>query len=464
MGIAATISGLFISVTMILIFISAVRRSQFGWLIIYCEYFYFLGLGAAPLVMSALDINASGIFQSYESRNGQLGLSSFVHITLYGVGALFGYFSTRRSADNYASRIIGVAQRCNINNYNMFYWVCGLSLLANTLYFYFVGVENALLNASLTRSGVFSGLVGFEQYQFFKRLALIGSFSVIFIPFILSDGRRDISTFIILVVVTIPIYLLTVARSAILETLGVFFILFFSSRKRWGFIFPTIALITVCLLIFTFVYGKNFVAGLSSYLFLNKDFELIQFTAGGSDQLNSFFGQFVHLLYSIDAGINHFFAHGPTFAKDVLLSPLGILPSSWFSAMGLDYLSYQNVPVNEMSSAINTNYFEGGDKTFVPPYYTGFSAYLFPFVGGFIFGFVRFWMYAIIERSWVKTINCPENTWFPYLLLLLIISIMLFIPTTVSLAVFISLIVLFFLSLKRLLIVITSRRSAVAKG
>jgi hypothetical protein len=116
-----------------------------------------------------------------------------------------------------------------------------------------------------------------------------------------------------------------------------------------------------------------------------------------------------------------------------------------------------------MSSTINTNYFVGGDKTFVPPYITGVSAYLLPYVGGFVFGFTRFWMYAVIERSWIKSINSPENIWLPYLMLLLGVSMMLFIPATISLAFFILLIVSFLLALKRLLVVITSR-CVVAKG
>src|SRR5262245_47802496 len=101
--------GLTFSVIMGLIFVASVRHSSFGWLIISVEYFYVLGLGVFPLLLSLGIIENSDMLAVYESRNGTLGMATFFHIFLYGLGALYGYFFARQGAKKVSQRVVRIA-------------------------------------------------------------------------------------------------------------------------------------------------------------------------------------------------------------------------------------------------------------------------------------------------------------------------------------------------------------------
>ena len=162
-----------------------------------------------------------------------------------------------------------------------------------------------------------------------------------------------------------------------------------------------------------------------------------------------FFGQFGHLVYSIDAGVRNFLMHGPVVSNDILLSPLGFLPSFVYSAVGLDFLSYQLVADDQRLSCINDYYFLNADGCTIPPYLTGASAYFLPVLGGFISGFIKFFFYSIIELSWIRVRSSPEQIWVPLFLLLLVNRLFLLIPNSISFAVFVSIVLLFVLKLRK---------------
>src|SRR6266852_4200867 len=204
--------GLTFSVMMGLIFVSSVRRSSFGWLIISVEYFYVLGLGLFPLLLSLGIIENPELLADYELKNGELRIATFVHIFLYGLGALHGYFFARQVAKKVSQRVVRIALANNINNYGWFYFLSGLTIVFSVLHFSFVGLDTALLNVAFARSGDFSGLVGFEQYQFLKNLAMLGLYSIVFVPYIIIDGKHILSAFVIVAVVATFIYLQTAAR------------------------------------------------------------------------------------------------------------------------------------------------------------------------------------------------------------------------------------------------------------
>lgn len=433
---------------MAVIFVSSLRRSSFGWLIISVEYFNVLGLGVFPLLLSvnAIDMPQSAI--DYESRNGELTVATFVHIFLFGLGALFGYFGARPFARKASLRIMSFAANNKLDNYSWFYIVSGLSILFSGLYFGAVGFEIAIVTASSARGNDFSGLVGFEQYQFLKTLAMIGLFSMVFVPYIILDRRRIKSTFLIVALFTFPIYILTVARGVFVDTFvlfAVFYICF--GRSRCGSIILLVVISS--LMIFVFLFGKIFVGVLSVYLFGGGGFEL---AAKDESASAMFFGHFGHLIYSIDAGIRNFFAHGPVLSPDILLSPLGFLPSFVFSAFGMDALSYQIVSDNVRLSCINADYFSAESPCSFPPYYTGTSAYLFPVVGGLLFGVVKFWIYSVIEISWMRLMNRPQLLWFPVFLFFIATRLMLFIPNTISFAFFMMISLLLTLNVKKIFV------------
>ena len=107
------------------------------------------------------------------------------------------------------------------------------------------------------------------------------------------------------------------------------------------------------------------------------------------------------------------------------------------------------MPANATLACINTDYFQPFGECSVPAYLFGFSVYVLSFVGALVFGFVRFWLYSVIEHSWLKLRTRPELLWLPYTLFLVEFRLMLVIPGTIAFAVFVSLLVLSLLTFKR---------------
>jgi hypothetical protein len=454
------VAGLAFSITIAIVFLSSVRRSSFGWLIIFFEYFYVLGLGVYPLALALGAIDVPSVYADFESRNGQVLPETYAHISFYASGALVGYFGSRLLRRRASNWIISFAGSNRINSYTWFYAVSGLSILFSGLYFGVVGFKNSLVNASFARSGDFTGLAGFEQYQFLKTLAMIGPFSMVFAPYIVIEGKRLKSSFCIIAIFAVSIYALTVARVVFFDTFVFFSMLLIvlGRSKVVGIILAT----TVSLfMILVLLFGKVFVGVLSAYLFADADFV---FAAKSESISGYFFAHFAHLVYSIDAGIRNFQSNGPVIADDVLLSPLGFVPSFLYSAVGLDSLSYHLVDQSRWSSCINTTYFFTGGECSIPPYFTGVSAYVLPLVGGLLFGSLRFLVYGIIEGAWIKMRKNPELLWFPVVLLFVANQLMLFIPVTIAFAVFISMVLFASLFVRRLLIraLQRARRSSVS--
>lgn len=140
------------------IIVSAMKRSSFGWLVLTTEYYYLFGLGVFPIILGFGLTDGPALFSDYISNYGGFSVGTFFHISFYGVGALFGYYLARPITNRVSRRIIYFAAKNRINNYKWFYLVSGVSIIFSFLYFYFVGKEAALVNASLVRGGDLSGL------------------------------------------------------------------------------------------------------------------------------------------------------------------------------------------------------------------------------------------------------------------------------------------------------------------
>ncbi len=445
----AAICGLFFCIVMALIWLTSVRRSYFGWLIIYIEYFYVLGMGVYPLLISGGFIDYPSQALNYESTNNGISIAAFFHVILYGLGAICGYFLARPLARIISLKVISFAENNRINNYTWFYLISVLSLFFSGLYFSLVGIETALLNASFARGGDFSGLAGFEQYQFLKTLAMIGLYAMVFVPYIIFDGKRVKSTFIIISLIALSTYLLTVGRIILLDTLGLFMLFYFGFGKSRTAAY-VLGYVMFFLMLFIFVFGKVFVSAFAAYLFGSGSFELITKEESGSAV---FFGHFSSLIYSIDSGIKTFLKHGPGLSKANYLALIGFIPSFIYSSLGLEFMSYQLVDPSESLSCINTTFVPIADSCSIPPYFPAASAYLLPLSGGFIFAFVRFLIYSILEVSWIALKDRrPYFLWFPLFLLFILNRLMLFIPNTTSSSCFIFCVFIFILKTRKVLV------------
>lgn len=440
----AIITGSVYCFFMVFIIVASIKRSRFGYVILFYEYFYILGLGVFPLVASLGIIDISPIYKSYESQHGGLSIATFIHILLYGVGAFCGYFVVGNLSKSISRKIIVTANFCKFNNYKWFYLTSFLSIFFNLLYFSLVGLDVALLNASSVRMGDSFGMMGLENYSFLKTLAMIGLFSVFSLPFIIA-GKRLLSSFLILSIVAILLYMQSVARVIFFDTVFMFALLYFVLSKDR---IRSIVLVSVSSLFILIVamYGKEFVGMYALFAYSGEDFQL---TETYDDLFSYLMSHFGHQIYSVDAGITNFFEHGPIIPKDIVLSPIGFLPSFVYSALSLDFLSYQLVDESQRLSCINTVYFSLADKCSLPPYIVGYAAYFLPFVGGFIFGFLRFFIYRVLEISWINLQNKPELLWIVLAILLVVNRIILFIPNTISFASFGLVILLVFVSYQK---------------
>jgi hypothetical protein len=448
MNVIIFISGfIFLSSSLFIIFI-AMRRSAFGGLVLLSEYFYVIGLGVFPIFLGAGLINAPEQFINYKSLNGDFSAGIFFHIFLYCAGMILGYFFLRKTKKSLSLKVIRYAEAKNIDNLKWFHIISIFSILVSLIYFTLMGWDVALLNASLVRSGDISNLGGAEQYLFLKRIALIGVLSVVFLPFIISTSNKLFLNLLILIVTCILIYMQSVSRAIILDMIGVYLVLMFMIKGfNWKFL--TIVGPLFFFFIFIFMFGKEAVTVLSFNYFEGENYELV--SNSKSIDLSYFMKHFGHLLYSIDSGIKSFFTNGPQIGLDILLAPLGFVPSSVFKGLELEYLSYIFVDDDYKMSCINTRkILNSYGQCTLPPYYTGLSAYILPFFSAFIFAFVRFFIYSFIEISWINLKNNPELIWFPYFIFFICSQIMWVIPVTIAYAFFILVVFLLIITMTKL--------------
>ena len=184
--------------------------------------------------------------------------------------------------------------------------------------------------------------------------------------------------------------------------------------------------------IFFLLYGKELPSVVASFLFLDGSFE---FSASGSEVV--LLDAFSHLVFSIDAGIIYFFDEGILISRDIIVSFIGIIPSRIFVDIGLPSLSYQLLEPGERFACVNTYVITGDYQTcFIPPYFTGASAYFFPLVGAILFGIIRFFAYSVISTAWKLLDGNERYLGFIILVAISLEQVMLFIPNSSSFIVF----------------------------
>ncbi len=404
------------------------RRNLFGWYAISVEYFYILGLGIYPIA------HAVGLAEAPKFLvNDNTSLLAPLHICAYAVGAIFGFYAVSSYVPaRFASFIVGL----NIHPKKAFAAIIFISGIFAGLYIFSVGPEQALVGASYARSGNFDYFDAGTEYAFLKRPMMIGLLASAYAYYYIYVIRRPKRYLVISLIVGLIIYSTTVSRYALFQSiivpLGVY-VIWLGGRRGFSKLYSVILIsIGVIFSIVVLLFGKLFLSLAANYIFYGRNFDL---STPGVD----IFGGFSHLYYSIEAGIRYFSDHGIIFFRDVVLAPLGILPSSIFSALGLESLSYQFVPKEESFSCVNTSVIVGAyEQCFLPPYFTGASAYFLPVLGGFFFGFIRFHIYGTFSRAWQVLEKSKYLAHVSTLIVLFIFfeQVMLFIPSAISLVIF----------------------------
>lgn len=427
--VLALVSSILYILTISVIFFYLFRRNIFWVYFLSIEYFYFIGLGIAPLLM-VLGLAGAPMYAFDFSK---INFATYFHIICYSVGAAVGFFSFKLS-NRISERLINYSVALNINTERAFYILMGMALVGIFSYFYLTGFEKALVGAAHARSGDFDYFEGAEQFAFLKRFIILCVYLVAFVPYFVVSKKHLIGRLLAIGFVGICAYLVTISRYSLLQTIVLPIVILWVYKWRQSVWINLIFAAGFLLSLFVLNYGKAFAPTLAQFVFNGGDLWFNKSTE------TPFLDQFSHLLFSVDTGIEYFLGHGPLFANDVLLSIFGIIPSALYERMGLSGLSYQFVDEEARFACINTMLIAHESGCFLPPYFVGASAYMFPLVGGFLFGFARFLFYSSISKSW-DALRGREK-YLPILLLIFLCvdQMMLFIPSTISLTVFLFLI------------------------
>lgn len=427
------IAGSVYILVIVLIFLSLQRRNKFWIYFISIEYFYLLGLGVYPVALALNLAEEPRFMGSYV-----MSVLTPLHVLAYAGGALLGFYFAPR---HLSLRVASIAIRLNINPIKAFAVIFVIFAIFAILYVIGVGPEQALVGATYSRGGNFEYFDSGTEYAFLKRPMMIGLLGAAYAYFFICILRRSNLYLLASIVIGVVIYSFTVSRYALFQSVilpfAIYGIYLIGTRGVGKLYSVFLAFVGCFFLAFTLLYGKTFLYQMANYIYFGKSIYI------DIESRVPVLDSFSHLYYSIDAGVKYFALHGLTIFRDVALSPLGVVPSSIFDSLGLNSLSYQFVPPEDSFSCVNTSIVAGAyGECFVPPYFTGASAYFLPILGGLIFGFFRFSIYAIISRGWKILEERKASDHIPTLVVICLLcdQVMLFIPATISMSVFILLI------------------------
>lgn len=439
MEIVTLLASSFYLVMMSLLFFKFKKCSKFYVFFLASEYFYILGLGIYPILLSLGVFNINEAYKTY-SNISDISYLTPIHIAFYALGAFLGGSSI--SASKYFSeKAVFISKFFYVNPSLIFIY---LSILVFIPFLFLVssfGLIEFITSSGLRRSGNFDFSEGLGGLSFLTKFMTLGLLIIVVYPYYVLKEKSVFRVSVVIATCGLLVYLATVSRYALFQSFVLLFAVYWSyhSKKISVNIFALFLIFFVPLVL---LYGKSFVSVLAAFLSGQQELEI-----ESSVDFSNIMMSFGHLFYSIDAGIRNFFSSGSFIAKDIVLSPLGIFPSGFFDKIGLSNLSYQLIDDIDRSSCINTNLLGVENECYVPPYYTGISAYIMPVFGGFIFGYIRFLMYSSISRAWHVLENKSESIkYIPILITVFffIEQLMLFIPNVISLMMLLFLSILFF--------------------
>lgn len=412
----------------VLIFFALIRKNHFGIYFLAIEYFYIVGFGIFPMAL------AWGLVEPPDFVAHTPSILTPVHILFYAAGAITAFLLQK---NRFSWRLVRFSVGLNVDPDKSFNVIFFVSFLFFVLYVAFVGVEQSVLGASFARSGDFDYFDDGNKYAYLRRPMMLGILISLYASYFIFQKKSPWAYMLFCGVIGISIYAVTVSRYALLQLIAVpstFFALYLIGRgavsKILGF---AIILFMFVFSIFVLSYGKLILYQIGSYLLYGTPINL---NVDGNQGAG--WNAFSHLYYSIDAGVRSFSEHGLVVYKDLLLSPLGFLPGGVFESLGIGSLSYHSVLPEDRFSCVNTLAVTNGDGCYIPPYFPGASAYFIPLVGGFLFGFLRFYLYSAVSRAWTHLSDAGKGAAIPVLLIFFyfIDQMMLLIPSTISLTVF----------------------------
>ena len=427
------ISSAFYLCVLFFIFLYIKRVSNFYVFFIGAEYFYLLGIGVFPLLLAFGVVELPKTYLNYQDIS-DISILTPIHIFMYALGAIFGSFIAFRIKGN-TNFFISLAKFSYIPPNIFFYFFIFLSFSSFLFFILNYGLSDFVMTSSARRSGSFDYSQDLGGGAFLTRFMILALFIIAVYPYYTAIKKNVFFVGGLISLVGIIAYLSTLSRAAIIQTVLMVFLIYWSYNKL-KFSSNLILLLSLFLGWNIFVYGKAFL----NYYFgslANESYELVGYDFQGV------LYQFGHLIFSIDSGIKDYFQNN-TIATDIFLAPFGILPSSFLSNIGLGDLSYQLLSSSQKSACINSYNIGLYDCT-IPAYYTGISAYFIPLIGGFLAGAFRFWIYFSVAKAW-RFLSDKSIVALPTLLIIFISleQLMLFIPSVISLVFFLWILILLY--------------------
>jgi hypothetical protein len=407
------------------------RKSPLGTIASVALLQILLGTAIVPIGIQ-LGFYSSGFHgNQYLLTNLEPGIAPVLHLFCFTIGSVFGWHVGVRS--RFSGRVITILSR-PLYKVNAFY--CALFLLVVSLLSY--GLLFALIDWDLllTNARGSTGAAYGEQqkYLFLKSFASLGMWSVCFLPSLSKvAGRSKMSLIVAMILVYVILtFAIAISRNLLLWTILVpAIVLLRYSALRLYFKFVATAVVVIFASI-VLLYGKSYSQVQRKFI---SDGEMSAPEKYDSDNLiTATISNLEFQWYSIDAGICNFVSGNPPPLAELALSiTVGYVPSRVLESVSLSGLSYTSYGDSGIA-AVNSRFFSLDDGT-VPPGIIGFSAYLGPWVMGFLVGFLFLYsLSTVLQFSFVSTSR--QASWICWFWLLLLTNWFSFIPMACALASF----------------------------
>ncbi|WP_026606752.1 hypothetical protein [Methylocapsa acidiphila] len=419
------------------VFAQAALQSEFGVFIIFADLPLALALCVYPILMASgmIDPGIEGV--AFLTYNPAPGVTAAFHILLFAFGSFVGFNIPIRGDVTVGAHKIVQFGRATIHSWRkvqlvgIFIWI---------LFFLLVGWDTAIRLAIFARAGEIEGFGEDQRWLFIKTIGTVFvALSASSVPLHLIDKSRDLLSVALHILLVIILYINSYSRNYILLFLIIPIVVHIFSLRG---VLPLLVGAGVALAIGVpvLLYTKSL-----GYAAASLVSEGVVGEIEGYQQSDSFIETFLRSneaqWYSVQAGINQFVATGgPTVPVDLVLAAIfGIVPSRILSYFGLDYLYYGSLADNSLT-CVNTKQFgmyAQDTACTIPPFWAGFSAYTIPIFGGFIFGFVRFYIWGYLTKLWVlvKSVE-PRSLWVVYFLAIQAWGVFLLVPSQIAVIVF----------------------------
>jgi len=421
----------------------SIRRSEFGVIFSVSESMFLFGCCLYP-ILYYLGLLIPGIEEGSAIRGGLLpGFWTALHILSLSVSVAIGFNLALKTRP--LKPVIVKKLSCSIlrDEISVFRLLVSGGIGLYLLFFSIVGYDVALINAVLARSGEFSGFGESQKYMFLKTVASLSLFSHFLIPQVLSRAFRFKFLWLTLYIILILLaYLNSISRTLVIANLFIPPLVYLwtrRSRLKYFFMLVLLPLIGIVVQL-----GKSF-GNFISITLSGGDGQIESYQS--SDGLfNSFFRNFGHAWFSVEAGVRSFFDVGPLVNEDILLSIFGFVPARIMDSFGLISFHYTNI--SDGMACINAAKL-GLETCTIPTLYPSFSAYVAPVAGAMFIGLLRGFIFGSIDFAWRNArLTGFNGLWLLWFLAATTSNYLTFIPPTIAQTSFLVLIILFILFFK----------------